>query len=473
MQVARVTVERPGQVMLDAVIDAPWAGLTRYREDEDLTIWRTIHSGLQLAVASCSSLQLGPHTVESTSIHFNGARGDRWTWDARANEPATMARFVAIVPGDRERDQGDVALAALDRARRGGWRGYLAAHSLAWGQRWDLSDVEVDGNEEAQRALRFAIYHLNSAANPDDERVSIGARGLTGEAYLGHVFWDTEIFLLPFYIFTWPAAARAMLMYRYHTLGAARAKAADMGYRGALYAWESAADGAETTPPYVVGRNGQELIIKNGEMEQHISADVAYAVWQYWQATGDDGFLLDAGAEILLETARFWASRAEMGDDGGYHIPHVIGPDEYHEDVDNNAYTNGLAQWNIDRAIEVAEVLETRYPERWSALCDSLNVTDGELAEWDKVSTGLVTGIDPQSGLIEQFAAFNLDPFFVSVAPARTAPIDVMLGPERTRRSQVIKQADVVMLLHLLWERFSPASPRGQLPLLRGPMWAR
>jgi trehalose/maltose hydrolase-like predicted phosphorylase len=361
-----------------------------------------------------------------------------------------------MVPGDREQDQADVALAALNRARGVGWRGCLAAHSLAWGQRWDLSDIEVDGNEEAQKALRFAIYHLNGAANPDNERVSIGARALTGEAYLGHVFWDTEIFLLPFYIFTWPAAARAMLMYRYHTLGAARAKASDMGYRGALYAWESAADGEETTPPYVIGRNGQEIIVKNGEMEQHISADVAFAVWQYWEATGDDSFMLDAGAEIILETGRFWASRAEPRADG-YHIPHVIGPDEYHEDVDDNAYTNGLAQWNIDRAIQIGGLLEARYPERWWALRESLNVTESEVAEWGRVARGLVTGIDPNSGLIEQFAGFfDLDPFFVAGTPARSAPIDVMLGPERTRRSQVIKQADVVMLLHLLWDRFSP-----------------
>ena len=130
------------------------------------------------------------------------------------------------------------------------------------------------------------------------------------------MFWDTEIFLLPFYIMTWPEAARALLMYRFHTLDGARAKAARMGWRGALYAWESADTGAETTPEHVIGPDRQVIDILCGKQEQHISADVAYAVWQYWQATGDDGFLLDAGAEILLETGRFWSSRAQPEADG-------------------------------------------------------------------------------------------------------------------------------------------------------------
>ena len=133
--------------------------------------------------------------------------------------------------------------------------------------------------------------------------MSIGARALTGDDYRGHVFWDTEIYLLPFYTLTWPEAARAMLMYRFRTLDGARTKAAAMGWRGALYAWESADTGAEATPEQAIGPDRQVIDMLCGKQEQHISADVAYAVWHYWHATGDDGFLLDAGAEILLETA--------------------------------------------------------------------------------------------------------------------------------------------------------------------------
>ena len=148
------------------------------------------------------------------------------------------------------RDLEGVVRSALDRAQRSGWRGVLEAHETAWADRWTCSDIVIEGDEEAQKALRFAVYHLIGAANPEDEHVSIGARALTGDSYLGHVFWDTEIFLLPFYILTWPEAARALLMYRYHTLPGARAKAARMGYRGAMYAWESADTGEETTPEH-------------------------------------------------------------------------------------------------------------------------------------------------------------------------------------------------------------------------------
>ena len=139
--------------------------------------------------------------------------------------------------------------------------------------------------------------------------MSIGARGLSGTAYKGHVFWDTDIFMLPFFILTYPEAARALVMYRYHTLAAARAKAARLGYRGAFYAWESADSGEEVTPPFVVAPDGEVIRILTGEQEQHISADVAFGVWKYWEATGDERFLVEAGAEILIETARFWASR--------------------------------------------------------------------------------------------------------------------------------------------------------------------
>jgi trehalose/maltose hydrolase-like predicted phosphorylase len=266
----------------------------------------------------------------------------------------------------------------------------------------------VDGDAAAQQALRFAIYHLNSAANPADERVSIGARALTGDDYHGHVFWDTEIYLLPFYILTWPEAARALLMYRFRTLDAARAKSARMGWRGALYAWESADSGAETTPEQVIGADRQVIDILSGKEEQHISADVAYAVWQYWQATGDETFLRDAGAEILLETGRFWASRALLEADGYRHIRDVIGPDEYHEHVDDNAFTNVMARWNIRRAIDVAALLRERWPECWKSLSSRLGLDDAELTSGRATADTIATGLDPKRACSSSLRAISL-----------------------------------------------------------------
>jgi trehalose/maltose hydrolase-like predicted phosphorylase len=145
--------------------------------------------------------------------------------------------------------------------------------------------------------------------------------------------------------------------------------------------------------------------------EHHISADVAYAVWQYWQATRDDPFLRDAGAEIILETARFWASRASLGPDGRYHIARVVGPDEYHEDVDDNAFTNGLARWNLPRGREVARLLKELWPERWAVLRKQLGITARDLKQWRNVALGLAMNTDAETGVIEQFAGyFDLEP---------------------------------------------------------------
>jgi trehalose/maltose hydrolase-like predicted phosphorylase len=331
-------------------------------------------------------------------------------------------------------------------------------HVAAWRKRWSDSDVLIEGDEESQRAIRFAIYHFISAANPQDEHVSVGARALTGDGYKGHVFWDTEIFLLPFYTLTWPEAARAMLMYRYHTLAAARTKAASLGFRGALYAWESADTGEETTPPFALGPQQEIIPILSGAQEHHISADIAYAVWQYWQTTADKAFFVDAGAEILIETSRFWASRAQLEDDGRYHIRGVIGPDEYHDNVDDNAYTNAMAAFNLGRGLEAASILQRRWPDRWRDLSARLGLAKDELATWRDVKDRLFTGFDPNTGLFEQFAGFfSLDQVDLAAYADRTAPMDVVLGRERTQRSQVIKQADVVMLLALLRDRYELA----------------
>lgn len=247
-------------------------------------------------------------------------------------------------------------------------------------------------------------------------------------------------------------------MYRFHTLPAARAKAAHAGYKGALYAWESADTGEETTPEHVVGDDGAIVEILTGKMEHHVSADIAYAVWHYWRATGDDEFLLGAGAEILLETARFWASRAISEPDGKRHIRHVIGPDEYHEDVDDNAFTNVLARWNIARALEVLDVLQANWPERAAALRQKLSLGDDELEDWRDAVARLVTGLDPATGIYEQFAGFHaLEPLDLTAYAGANVPLDMVIRHQRMQRSQVVKQADVVALLALIPEEFPGA----------------
>jgi len=368
-----------------------------------------------------------------------------------------LDRVVAVCTS-REQDQPEVAARSrAGRAINTGLSALITAHREAWRVRWEASDIGIDGDPAAQRALRFAVYHLLSAVDPDDDRVSIGARALTGAAYGGHVFWDTEIFMLPFYVLTWPEAARALLTYRHRTLPAARDKAAHHGERGAFYAWESADTGQDVTPPFVVAPNGEVIPILLADQEQHISADVAYGVWTYWRATRDEGFLLDVGAEILLETARFWAGRAKLESDGLRHIRGVVGPDEYHETVDDDAYTNGMAQWNLETGNAVARLLVERWPERWRVLSESLAMDAAEPLAWSAAARELYTGFDVRTGLFEQFQGyFGLEEIDLAAFEPRNAPIDVLLGRERIRQSKTIKQPDVVMLLHLLWDRFPP-----------------
>jgi len=362
--------------------------------------------------------------------------GEVWFAVSTTDDDGRSTRLVAV---DRDGPAHD----ALTRAESQGADELLARHRRAWRERWFDADVMVDGDGNAQRDLRFALYHLMIAGDPESDRASIGARSLSGPGYRGHVFWDTEVFVLPFFIWTHPQTARALLAYRHRTLPAARAKAARLGYEGALYAWESADTGEETTPEFVWLPDGTRLTILTGVQEHHIAADVAWAVLQYWQVTGDDLFVEEMGAEIVMDTARFWASRAKVGDDGRHHVRVVIGPDEYHEAVDDNAYTNVMARWNL----RAADALCDRFTE--AAI--RLGVTAAERERWREVAEGLVDQFDPATRLYEQFEGFfDLENIrSVDLAP-RPFTGEMVVGVERLRTTQVVKQADVLMLGVLL-----------------------
>ena len=425
-----------------------------------LLVAQTSTTANTVAFACAMSFEGGKEEPAHMTLREEGWIGERWDWEGRIGTTYRIDKIVAVSTSRDAPDPEKAAAALLAEASAMGIDQLLRAHVAAWAERWRASAVSIVGEEDAQRAINFAVYHLIGSANPDDEYVSIGARSLTGSSYKGHVFWDTEIFMLPFYTYTYPRAARSLLMYRYHTLPQAVRKAEALGYRGALYPWESADTGEEVAPKSAFTPQGELVYILTGDQEHHISADVAYAVWQYWLATHDEGFLLGGGAEIILQTARFWASRGSFGDDGKYHIRRVIGPDEYHEAVDDNAYTNVMAQWNLERGGEVAALLRSRQPDVWSDLSSRLAVSDEELRQWQDIASRMYTGFDPKTGLFEQFRGyFDLEYVDLAEYEPRTVPMDVILGRERTYETQVIKQADVVMLMYLLWDRF-PAAVR-------------
>jgi kojibiose phosphorylase len=391
---------------------------------------------------------------------------DEWQWQSEAGQEMNLYKFACIYTSrDHPADEADLQGAAeldLLELEGAGVNDLLLEQTDAWAERWRDSKVSLPGDPQGQKWINFAAYHLISAGNSFDDRVSIGARALSGLVYKGHVFWDSEIFMLPFFIFTHPATARNMLMYRYHTLPAARERARESGFKGALFAWESTITGEDMTPKAAVSSSGKVIPILSGPLEQHITADVAYGVWSYWNATLDDDFLLTAGAEILVETARFWASRVERRGDR-YFISHVEGPDEYHEDVDNSIYTNTMAVWNLRHAAEALTYIQVFYPGQSNTLRKRLEVDEAEMDHWFEIAERIYVG-KRADGLIEQFDGyFQLADINVQEYEPRTAALDVILGRERTQATQAVKQADIVLLLYLLEDQFTPEEVRKNL----------
>ncbi|MGH2330635.1 glycoside hydrolase family 65 protein [Thermoanaerobacter mathranii] len=339
----------------------------------------------------------------------------------------------------------------------------LQRHIEVYDELWSVADINIEGDEEADKALRFNIFHLMSSVNENDPLVSIAAKALHGEGYKGHVFWDTEIFMLPFFIYVYPKAAKALLMYRYNMLNAARKNAALNGYKGAQYPWESADTGEEETPKWGFDYMGNPVRIWTGDLEHHITADIAFAVWEYFRATEDIEFLLNHGAEIIFETARFWVSRCEYAKElDRYEINNVIGPDEFHEHVDNNAYTNYLAKWNIKKGLELINMLKEKYPEHYYAISNKICLTSEEMEKWKEVEEKIYIPYDENKKLIEQFEGyFDKKDYVINKFDENNMPI----WPEgvditKLGDTQLIKQADVVMLMLLLGEEFDEETKR-------------
>lgn len=356
----------------------------------------------------------------------------------------------------------DSAREHLVEAAGKGFNELFAENEQAWKKVWDNASFEIESRDAFdQLAIRFAQYHLILMTPAHDSRFSVGAKGLTGEGYKGHVFWDTEIFILPYFLYTDPQTARNLVKYRYHTLNGARKKALENGYRGAMYPWESAATGEEETPEWgpvdVVA--GTPTYIWTGKIEQHITADVAYGVWHYYQATGDQEYMDRYGYEIIFETATFWASRLEWsGKDGKYHITDVIGPDEYKEHVSNNAFTNYMAYWNMKKAIECARKLTEEQSDVYFALDGKLGLAE-RMKEWEEKSKliylpqpDLNSLIIPQDDTYLTKQVIDLDKYRKQEQVA-----SILADYSMTQLSdiQVSKQADILVLFYLLEDWFS------------------
>ena len=447
------------------------AALNGTMDNEGLLHWRHVAQALIPATGTVflhnRTRASGIDTTLAMRLASSAPEGARQYWDAEdrptlsltmaagAGEPVIFEKVVSVytardVPAERVVDE---AVAAVQAAP--GWEAAYAANAAAWQAEWDRTDVEIEGDAEAQIAIRFNRFQRLSAAPRHDDRVNIGAKTLSGFGYRGHAFWDTEIFMLPLFTYTAPHIARNLLNYRYRNLPAARAKAQANGFEGAQFPWESADTGEEVTPTWVPHFADRTKLVRiwTGDIEIHISADIAYAAHQYWQATGDDAWMIERGAELILDTARFWASRAEWNAAAKrYEYNDVIGPDEYHDHVDNNGFTNRMAQWNLETAKAVLAWLRRQAPERAAALVEALDLSPERLAHWDHVIAKVYLPVDAE-GLWEQFEGYfqRRDVDLAAMEP-RTKSAQEIFGIEGANETQVLKQPDVLMLQYLLHE---------------------
>ncbi len=387
--------------------------------------------------------------------------------DVKAGQTLSVEKYSSVYTS-RDLDMEGKTVAGLQELAVGtsreleslGYEALKEESASQWEEEvWNLAPIQIEGNAMDNFAVHFAQYHLRLMVPAHDVRMNIGAKGLSGEGYRGHTFWDTEIFLLPYYIFTDPKTARKLEEYRYLSLPGAHAKAAHNNYKGAMFPWESAwLDDGEVTPEYmdVDILTGKPNKVWSGFIEQHITSDVAFGVWQYSVITGDEDYMEKYGYELIMDTAIFWASRLEPGEDGRYHINDVVGPDEYREHVNDNAFTNYMAHWNMKKAMEYYRLLKEEKPEIFVRLNEKLGL-DAAYEDWKEgcgkiyLPTPTEENILPQDDRYLNCRDIDLSKY---KAQEHVGGITRDYNLEQINQIQVSKQADVLVLFFLLEDIF-------------------
>lgn len=321
-----------------------------------------------------------------------------------------------------------------------------AASAEAWQNIWNDADVLITGNDEWQGAIRYNIFQLIQAMPYGNPHASIGARGLTHGRYKGCYFWDTEIFMLPFFTHTQPEAARTLLEYRYNTLADALDSARAYSAKGARYSWMSSDRGYEQCETW-----------DTGCCEIHITADIAHAIVAYDTQSGDEAFMEDCGAEILIQTARYWTDRfTYSAAENCYHLLFVKGPDEYCGVTVDDFYTVSLARDNLEAAVKAVEWMREKHPEKWAVLADRLSFNSNETLKWKDMIFKVVLKKDEKSQLWKQDATFHLlEPLDVQANKDDDVPLYHKIGFDRLQRYQVLKQPAVLMYMALRPDKFS------------------
>ena len=429
---------------------------------------QTRQSRIVIALAAKHELHVEGRTQEVKHEIVRGQRfiGEQFCVDVKEGGETRLEKSVALVTSRDKAVTSPTLQAQLFVNRPDGFEAQLDSHKRSWDFIWDLFDIEIEAadsitQDEVNRALRLNSFHLLQTLSPHSLNLDVGtpARGLHGESYRGHVFWD-ELFVFPFFNLRMPEITRGLLKYRFHRLREAKFAAREAGFAGAMYPWQSSSTGREESQALHLNPKSGRWIPDNSRLQRHVNVAIAYNIWQYFQVTEDTEFLGFYGAEMFLEIARFLASLATYNTDSGrYDINNVMGPDEYHDaypdseepGLNNNAYTNVMASWVLARAVE----LPSRLPaDQMQRLCAKLLIEPSEFEQWDKISR-LLTVCHHDEGIISQFEGYGelseFDWELYRLKYGNIQRLDRILEAEgdTPNNYKLSKQADVLMLFYL------------------------
>ncbi|MFD2999253.1 glycoside hydrolase family 65 protein [Pontibacter toksunensis] len=425
---------------------------------------QTVQSNILMAQAARTRVYMEPkgEEVQSTLQSEKGYVAQCFVINCQQNRPLRVEKMVQLHTS-RDRAISEPLLdACTNIERQGSFAHLLVKHRLAWQRLWNRTDFEIACNSKAHEVLRLHVFHLLQTVSPNTIGLDVGvpARGLHGEAYRGHIFWD-ELFIFPFLNLHLPELTRELLFYRFRRLREARFAAAQAGYRGAMFPWQSGSNGREETQAVHLNPKSGNWLEDNTYLQRHINAAIAYNVWQYYQTTDDMDFLAFVGAEMIFDIALFWSTIAELNTKTDrFEIHRVVGPDEYHADypgsedpgLSNNAYTNVMAVWVIHRALQLLDMIDD---SRLEELFQKLSISEPDIARWRDVSTKMFVPFIGQSNIIAQFEGYEQLKEFpweeYKEKHGESMRLDRILESEgdNVNRYKASKQADVLMLFYL------------------------
>ena len=470
-----------GEITLRSMLDGDIinAGVERYKQlnqqhlasveeaghgNMSYILVKTTQSDVKIAMAARLNLILGEEkkSPEFTVVTRPSCAESTVKLQVTKGNIIQIEKIVAIYTSQDKNVANELTAAQREVTLSRNFEALVQQNTDAWAKIWDKIDITIEGDRLAQKLLRLHLYHLMVSASPHNSDIdaSFTARGLHGEAYRGHIFWD-ELFILPLYNMQFPDTAKATLLYRYNRLDKARAYAKEYGYEGAMFPWQSGSDGREETQVIHLNPISGEWGDDYSSLQRHVSLAIAYDVWEYYHTTGDLEFISAHGAEMFLEICRFWASKSELNPaTGRYSIGKVMGPDEFHEQyhgateggIRDNTYTNLMVAWAFDRAFELLQLIPDN--ER-KALLDRISLNAIELSHWSDIARKLNIVISPEGILSQYDGYFDLKELDWESYRAKFGNIyrlDRILKAEGKSADEfkVAKQADTLMIFYNL-----------------------